>query len=178
MRHRVALVVIAAALVNAAPAHADDAPAKLTVGDRARPLNVEGAPRFGWMPPSAVQTAYEIKVSRDGADVWDSGKDASSNQSYVAYSGPALQNGASYDWTVRTWDGAGAPSPYASAAHFDTGLTDSGWSGAQWIRRVTAWSSRRSRSGRGRSATTRSRSPSSRRSGPTSRCGQGRTARR
>ncbi len=137
MRKRVALAVIAAALATAAPARADDAPAKLTVGDRARPLNVEGAPRFGWMPPSAAQTAYEIEVSRDGADVWDSGKVASSNQSYVAYSGPALQNGTSYDWTVRTWDAADRPSPYAPAAHFDTGLTDGGWSGAQWIRRVT-----------------------------------------
>jgi alpha-L-rhamnosidase len=81
MRHRLALAVVAAALVAAAPAHA--APGKLTVGDRARPLNVEGAPRFGWMPDSPVQTAYEIKVSKDGADVWDSGKVASSAQSYV-----------------------------------------------------------------------------------------------
>jgi hypothetical protein len=39
---------------------------------------------------------------------------------------------------VRTWDGDGAPSPFAPAAHFDTGLTDAGWSGAQWIRRVTS----------------------------------------
>src|SRR3954451_9132623 len=137
MRHRVMLAVIAAALATAAPARAADAPAKLTVGDRARPLNVEGTPRFGWMPGSAVQTAYELKLAKDGADVWDSGKVASSAQSYVPYGGPALQNGASYDWTVRTWDGADQPSPYAPAAHFDTGLTDAGWSGAQWIRRVT-----------------------------------------
>src|SRR4051795_2503734 len=138
MRHRVMLAVIAAALATAAPARAADAPGKLTMGDRARPLNVEGTPRFGWMPGSAVQTAYELKLTKDGADVWDSGKVASSAQSYVPYDGPALQNGAGYDWTVRTWDGDGAPSQYAAIAHFDTGLTDSGWSGAQWIRRVTS----------------------------------------
>src|SRR3954462_11545715 len=136
MRHRVALAVIAAALAGAGPARADTAPGRLTVGDRARPLNVEGTPRFGWMPGSAVQTAYELKLAKDGADVWDSGKVASSAQSYVPYGGPALQNGASYDWTVRTWDAEDQPSPYAPAAHFDTGLTDAGWSGAQWIRRV------------------------------------------
>ncbi len=138
MRHRVALAVVAAAFASAAPARAADTPGKLTVGDRARPLNVEGAPAFGWMPGSPVQTAYEIKLSKDGAVVWDSGKVASSAQSYVRYAGPALQNGASYEWTVRTWDGADQPSPYAPAASFDTGLTDAGWSGAQWIRRVTA----------------------------------------
>ncbi len=47
-------------------------PTQLTVGDNARPLNVEGPPQFGWMPASTksndVQTAYEITVSK-GATV-------------------------------------------------------------------------------------------------------------
>jgi hypothetical protein len=124
-----------------APA-APPAPTKLTVGDRERPLDVEGAPQFGWLPGSAkgndVQTAYEITVSKpDATAVWDSGKVPGAGESYVPYGGPALDKGASYDWTVRTWDRDGQPSPYAPLAHFDTGLTDSGWSGAQWIRRVT-----------------------------------------
>src|SRR3954447_5588903 len=118
------------------------APTQLTVGDNARPLNVEGAPQFGWMPASThgndVQTAYEVKVTKsDGTVVWDSDKVASSNQSYVPYSGPALGNGEAYQWTVRTWDSNGAASDWAPAASFETGLTDQGWSGANWIRRVT-----------------------------------------
>src|SRR4051794_6028595 len=118
------------------------APTQLTVGDNARPLNVEGAPQFGWMPASThgndVQTAYEIKVTKpDGTVVWDSDKVGSSSQSYVSYAGPALGNGNAYQWTVRTWDSGGAASDWAPAASFETGLTDQGWSGANWIRRVT-----------------------------------------
>src|SRR3954452_3969023 len=79
-------------------AHAAQAPTQLTVGDQTRPLNVEGAPQFGWMPASTksddVQTGYEVKVLKaDGSTVWDSDKVASANQSYVPYAGPALANG-------------------------------------------------------------------------------------
>jgi hypothetical protein len=117
------------------------APAQLTVGDRERPLNVEGTPRFGWMPQSVkgsdVQTAYQLTVTKaDGSPVWDSGKVESSAQSYVPYGGPALEPGAAYQWSVRTWDRDGEASAPATG-RFETGLTDSGWSGAQWIRRVT-----------------------------------------
>ena len=67
---------------SAAPAGGAGAPAppiQLTVGDRARPLNVEGPPLFGWLPrdgPNELQSAYQIDVARadDGTAVWDSGK--------------------------------------------------------------------------------------------------------
>ncbi|MEV5709987.1 family 78 glycoside hydrolase catalytic domain [Actinoallomurus sp. NPDC052274] len=120
--------------------HAPQAPTGLTVGDQTRPLNVEGSPAFGWLPrdvdPGEVQTAYEIKVAQGGRTVWDSGKVASSQESYVA--GPStLPHGTSFTWTVRTWDRAGAASPWAKPAAFDTGLADADWQ-ASWIRRTTA----------------------------------------
>ena len=69
--------------------------------------------------------------------MWDSGKVASSAQSYVPYGGPgARSKGEAYDVDVKTWDRDGEASPAATAS-FETGLTDQGWSGAQWIRRVT-----------------------------------------
>jgi alpha-L-rhamnosidase len=127
--------------------HAPLAPAHLTVGDRERPLDVEGAPQFGWQPrdrdPGETQTAYRIVVSRQGSrpgasqQVWDSGKVASAEEAYVAYAGPALSGGVSYTWTVRTWDHAGEVSPWAPRASFDTGITDAQWQ-ADWIRRTTA----------------------------------------
>jgi alpha-L-rhamnosidase len=115
------------------------APRGLTVSDRARPMNVEGAPLFGWLPqdgPNELQTAYQIVVTSvaDKSVVWDSEKVASSAQAYVAYGGPALKNQTSYSWTVRTWDRDDQPSPYAEAAEFDTGIADGEW-GASWIRR-------------------------------------------
>ncbi|MBX6766168.1 MAG: family 78 glycoside hydrolase catalytic domain [Actinomadura rubrobrunea] len=131
---------IASAAVKAA-GHAPLAPVELTVGDRARPLNVEGAPLFGWRPrdvdPGEIQTAYQIVVRTDrGARVWDSGKLASSGQEYVPYRGPALRPNTAYTWTVRTWDRTGKRSPWARLAEFETALRDEDWQ-ASWIRRTT-----------------------------------------
>ena len=48
---------------SVAPA-ATGGPTHLTVNDRARPLNVEGKPLFGWFPQdpdgNEIQTAYEL----------------------------------------------------------------------------------------------------------------------
>ncbi|MFF3564298.1 alpha-L-rhamnosidase N-terminal domain-containing protein [Streptomyces sp. NPDC002574] len=120
--------------------HAPEAPAGLTVDDRTDPLAVDGTPQFGWLPQDKdageVQTAYRIVV-RDsrGHTVWDSGRVAGSEQSWVPYGGPAPAPGATYRWQVRTWDRAGEASPWSREASFGAGLGDQDWSGAQWIRR-------------------------------------------
>ncbi|WP_222864326.1 family 78 glycoside hydrolase catalytic domain [Micromonospora sp. WP24] len=142
-----AATVVVTVLAGAPPAfaargHAPAAPAALTVDDRAHPLDVEGTPRFGWLPrdadPGETQTAYRITVttSSGGERVWDSGKVASDQQSYVPYAGPPLRAAAAYRWTVRTWDRTGRQSPAATGA-FETGISDSQWEGAAWIRRAT-----------------------------------------
>ncbi len=123
----------------ATPGGPPTAPVQLTVGDRPRPLNVEGLPLFGWWPqdgPNEIQTAYHVRVLRDDDQsvVWDSDKVASSEQSYVPYAGPELARQTSYSWTVRTWDSGDQASPWSDPARFDTGLSDSDW-GASWIRR-------------------------------------------
>lgn len=115
------------------------APAHLMVDGRAAPLDVTGTPAFGWEPQDSggneIQTAYDIVVSNGltGARVWDSGKVASSRESYVPYAGPALTDGAAYNWTVTTWNREGQQSP-AAGSRFDTGLNDHECSPAQWIR--------------------------------------------
>src|SRR4051794_33693537 len=103
------LGVVAAAVCAGTSASADappapPAPTLLTISDRVAPLDVDGPPQFGWLPGSAkgddVQSAYEIVVTAPGgAPVWDSGKVASDAESYVPYSGPALDRGTAYDWT-------------------------------------------------------------------------------
>jgi hypothetical protein len=122
--------------------HAPGAPAGLNVDGQTNPLAIQGSPQFGWLPQdrdqNEVQTAYELRVtSTDGTQVWDSGKVVSSAESWVAYGGPALDPGTTYNWSVRTWDRDGLASGFASA-RFDTGLGDQDWSGAQWIRRATS----------------------------------------
>ncbi|MEV0155795.1 family 78 glycoside hydrolase catalytic domain [Micromonospora sp. NPDC050686] len=134
-------VLTGAPQATAAPGHAPSVPAALTVDDRAHPLNVEGMPRFSWLPqdrdPGEVQTAYRLTVSQAGGDVvWDSGKVASGQQSYVPYRGPALRAGAAYEWSVRTWDRSDRESP-AGTGKFETGISDAQWDGASWIRRAT-----------------------------------------
>jgi alpha-L-rhamnosidase len=117
------------------------APSDLTVGDRLRPMNVEGVPLFGWLPhdgPHEIQSAYQIVVTRktDGTMVWDSGKVPSSDQSYVPFAGPSLTGQTSYSWSIRTWDRDDQPSPWATPAEFDTGVADADWA-ASWIRRAS-----------------------------------------
>jgi alpha-L-rhamnosidase len=118
------------------------APTDLNIAGRAAPLNVEGTPLFGWVPNdpdgNEIQSAYQIEVTRvsDSVVIWDSGKTASSSESFVPYAGPALDAGTSYTWTVRTWDRSGLASPWAAPASFDTGLSDADWK-ASWIRRTT-----------------------------------------
>ena len=129
------------AVASAATDKAPTAPHGLVVDDRTNPLGVQGTPQFGWLPQdpdgNELQTAYQLVVAADGATVWDSGKVASAAQSWVSYAGPALATGASYTWSVRTWDRGGLASPFAQA-RFDTGLGDQDWSGASWIRRATS----------------------------------------
>jgi alpha-L-rhamnosidase-like protein len=132
----------AAPLPAGASAGTAEAPNHLTVGDLTRPLDVTGAPQFGWLPQDRggdeIQTAYEITVRNGltGAPVWTSGRVASSASSYVPYRGPALAAGGTYDWSVTTWNRQGEMSPAASSS-FGMGLGDGDWSGAQWIRRPT-----------------------------------------
>jgi len=128
--------------VQSSGGNAPLAPTDLNIAERAASLNVEGTPAFGWVPNdpdgNEIQSAYQIQVTRvsDSVLIWDSGKIASSSESFVPYSGPALAAGTSYTWTVRTWDRSGLASPWAAPASFDTGLSDSDWQ-ASWIRRTT-----------------------------------------
>ncbi|GGH65574.1 alpha-L-rhamnosidase [Filimonas zeae] len=94
-------------------------------------------PRFSWQlegkEQNLTQTAYEIKVLTGGKPVWNSGQVKSAQSVQVAYRGPALQPGTTYEWTVRVWDNAGRVSTFSTPAFFTTGLqTTAAWK-ARWI---------------------------------------------
>jgi alpha-L-rhamnosidase len=138
------LVPASAAEPSATPAPRA-APDELRVGDRARPLAVEGKPLFSWMPHdpggNQLQSARQLQVWREGssAPVWDSGKVRSSQQSQVEYAGPwPLRPAEAYVWKVRTWNRDDAASEWSAPAAFETALAPGakGW-GASWIRRAT-----------------------------------------
>lgn len=108
----------------------------------------EPKPRLSWrLKPSDAatqrgleQSAYQILVAstRDGLeagkpDLWDSGKIASKQTTFVEYAGKTLQSGQRAWWTVRVWDQSGAPCAVPAAQFWETGLlTRSEWVG-KWI---------------------------------------------
>jgi len=65
--------------------------------------------------------------------VWDSGFVNSSAATHIPYGGAALSSDTYYTWAVQWWDGAGAASPWSTAAFFATGLMSQGEWSADWI---------------------------------------------
>ncbi|WBB61622.1 family 78 glycoside hydrolase catalytic domain [Streptomyces sp. WMMC500] len=122
-------------------------PFGLTAGHLTDPLGIEtAAPRLGWRLAARgagrAQTAYRILVATgpglpEGgrADVWDSGRVESADQSGVRYGGPPLRPRTRYYWAVETWDERGRPGPRSEVARFETALPagDAGWRAAAWI---------------------------------------------
>ncbi|MPY30267.1 Bacterial alpha-L-rhamnosidase [Streptomyces adustus] len=111
-------------------------PRALQVNSMTAPLGTQTAPRFGWQPAAALQTAYEVQVgTRAGrSDLWSSGKVKSSNSTEVVYRGKPLASQSDYHWRVRTWDEHGKASDWSESSLWETGLfTEKDWSGAHWI---------------------------------------------
>jgi alpha-L-rhamnosidase len=130
----------------------------LTASALARPIDLrcdyltnplgfdEPAPRLSWRSDSTArnwqQSAYQILIASSPAalrsgnpDVWDSGKQTSTESVGIPYAGPKLQPRHRYYWTVRVWDASGNVSEPSEPAWWETGLlTPSDWS-ARWIMR-------------------------------------------
>ena len=81
------------------------------------------------------QSAYQIRAgSAPGkADLWDSGRVASSAQYGVTYGGRPLASGGRVWWSLRSWDGAGVASAWSAPARFSVGLLDEKDWKARWI---------------------------------------------
>ncbi|MBR0255698.1 MAG: family 78 glycoside hydrolase catalytic domain [Bacteroidales bacterium] len=102
------------------------------------PLGIDAAsPRFSWKMQSdnfdQRQNTYRITVSEaaGGRLVYDSESCLSDVSVGVVYRGEPLQPCTRYNWTVEVTN-ADAVMQSASS-WFETGLMDSGWSGARWI---------------------------------------------
>ena len=101
-------------------------------------------PRLSWAGSAdghgTTQSAYQVLVATRpdlltpaAADVWDSGKVASSRAVGVPYAGPPLAARTRYHWTVRVWDEAGRSTEWTDPAWFETGLLDEGFGAARWV---------------------------------------------
>ena len=102
------------------------------------PLSVDvQQPRLSWQLVSdkrnTTQLAYEIKVTNDNKEVWESGKVVSDSSVNVVYKGKPLASGAKYIWQVRVWDKENNISQWSEPAMFQMGLlSNEDWK-AKWI---------------------------------------------
>jgi alpha-L-rhamnosidase len=97
-------------------------------------------PLFSWEMQSDVtgakQTAYEIRLFTGNTETpfWESGKIESDRSVGIAYGGSPLSPSTRYRWTVDVWDESDAIILSAENAYFETGLMQSGWSDAKWLK--------------------------------------------
>lgn len=111
----------------------------------ADPLGIDAtSPRLSWILTSdergEKQTAYRVLVASsekllddDQADLWDSGKVASDENSQIVYAGQPLISRESCFWKVQAWDRDGKPGAWSAVARWSMGLlAPADWK-AQWI---------------------------------------------
>ncbi|MFV0593480.1 MAG: family 78 glycoside hydrolase catalytic domain [Draconibacterium sp.] len=90
-------------------------------------------PRFSWKIKSeqngTAQKAFQVLVASDvsllkeeSADLWNSGKTASSNSILLSYGGEKLSAGTAAVWKIRVWDNHGNVSKWSRPATFGIGL--------------------------------------------------------
>ncbi len=103
------------------------------------PISIDAlVPRFSWQLDAGdkrdvMQTAYEIKVTKDKHKIWNTGKVMSDQSMYAPYNGEALVSGQKYYWQVRVWDNSGKASEWSLPASWQMGmLSPADWK-AQWI---------------------------------------------
>ena len=109
----------------------------LRVENLDKPLGIDTAePRFSWQitsnKPNVRQTAYQIIVSDDKGEIWNTGKVESDQQLWIHYAGKQLQSNTACTWKVKVWTTQGE-SDWSSDECFSIGLLHEGkWSG-YWI---------------------------------------------
>jgi alpha-L-rhamnosidase len=107
----------------------------------------ETSPRLEWrldaVNPEARglrQSAYRVLVasspdllSRDGGDLWDSGRVNSDRTTGIVYQGRPLASRQPAFWKVQVWDQNRAASPWSAPARWSMGLLEMGDWSADWI---------------------------------------------
>jgi len=92
-------------------------------------VDVDAPLTFSWIATStdkgASQSAYEIRVLRNGMPVWGSGVVQSENSTVVPYGGK-LHPDSRYSWSLRIWDNRGRVSNTATST-WQTGLRREDW---------------------------------------------------
>lgn len=144
--HTIVFTAIAAATMVAPLAVAQPVVGDLRCEDLVNPLGIDRPqPRFSWvLAPGArglAQSAYQVMVTADdptaekgeARTLWDSGKVASDQSSFVPFGGAPLTSGTRCNWKVRVWDRDDVESAWSEPAYFSVGPVNAeDWKG-EWI---------------------------------------------
>lgn len=119
---------------------------EITCEQQIEPLGVETqSPRFSWKIASQQrgyrQSSYRVLVAEteealknEMGDVWDSGRQLSSNSVLVPFQGKKLCSATRYYWKVKVWNEVGQESAWSKHGSFVTGIMKAqDWGKAQWI---------------------------------------------
>ncbi len=116
---------------------ADVSVGALRVENMEQPLGIDTAePRFSWKIFSSKQnvrqTAYQIVVSSDKGEMWNSGKVASDEQLWIRYAGKQLKSNTHCSWRVKVWTTVGETA-WSSEERFTVGLLSESHWGGYWM---------------------------------------------
>lgn len=109
----------------------------LRVENMEKPMGIDtDKPRFSWIilsdKQNVKQTAYQIIVSTDKGEVWNSGRVESDQQLWVPYGGEKLKSATQCSWKVKIWTTAGETT-WSEEECFGIGLLkENHWTG-RWI---------------------------------------------
>lgn len=110
---------------------------QLRVENMKQPLGIDtDTPRFSWILLSdkqdVRQTAYQLIVSADNGELWNSGRVESDQQLWVPYGGSKLTSNTHCTWKVKVWTTVGETS-WSEPQSFSIGLLgEAKWRG-YWI---------------------------------------------
>jgi alpha-L-rhamnosidase len=146
---RIPLLILFVLFAHVAWSQAAIKPTKLTCEYLTDPTVVDVLqPRLAWINIATddkrghLQSAWQIVVATsqdklESADLWDSGKVPSGENSRIAYNGKALNSRQECWWRVRVWDEKGKQSEWSMPAQWRMGLLQASdwkakWIGAPW----------------------------------------------
>ena len=131
------LILLLALLPLCAMAKTGVTVTNLRVENLQAPLGIDTSePRFSWQIASDKQdmrqTAYQIVVSNDKGEVWNTGQVSSDEQLWIRYQGQPLTSGTFCTWKVKVFTNKGETA-WTDGGRFSIGLlNESKWSG-YWI---------------------------------------------
>ncbi|MDJ0757451.1 MAG: glycoside hydrolase family 78 protein [Ardenticatenaceae bacterium] len=102
------------------------------------PLGIDSPrPRLSWQLVSeranVAQSAYQIRVVHNEAEIWNTGKCLSDQSIHVPYDGPPLKSRQRCTWQVRIWDEQDRETAWSDLASWEMGLLDPADWQARWI---------------------------------------------